>query len=439
LLCLFVVLLLPDVSSAVDWQAGFAKVVITPEQPMFASGYGGRNKPSDGKIHDLYAKAAALRDPAGKTVVFVSTDLIGVPATMAKFVCDAVKKKHGLRRADVMITCSHTHCGPALDDLLSHMLAMNEQDWVIVREYQRGLNKKLVMVIDQAMADLAPARLSTGTGISRFAANRRAPKGLGPYDHSVPVLRVTSADGAQLRGVIFGYACHSTTLSFYQWCGDYGGFAQVFLEERHPGAVALFFAGCGGDQNPLPRRKVELAEKYGRMLALGVERVLAADMRPVVGRLRTDMRHVDLQFAALPSKADIEQKLQSSSRYEQARARVQLEEIARDGKLAASYPYPVQVWELGNGITWVALGGEIVVDYALRLKREMGEGRTWVTGYANDVMAYIPSERVLAEGGYEGGSSMLYYQLPSPWKSGLEAAIITAVRGMSESLRGERD
>ena len=431
-------LLLPELSSAAGWQAGFAKVVITPEKPMFASGYGGRNKPSDGKIHDLYAKAAILRDSTGKTVVFLSTDLIGVPAAMAKFVCDAVEEKHGMGRADVMITCSHTHCGPALDDMLSHVLAMDEQDWAIIKQYQRNLNKKLLAVIDLAMADLSPARLSTGTGISRFAANRRAPKGLGPYDHSVPVLRVTSADGAKLRGVIFGYACHSTTLSFYKWCGDYGGFAQVYLEERHPGAVALFFAGCAADQNPLPRRKVALAEKYGRMLAIGVERVLAADMKPVAGRLRTDMRYVDLQFAALPSKADVQQKLKSSSRYERARARVQLDLIARDGKLAASYPYPVQVWELGDGITWVALGGEIVVDYALRLKHEMGAGRTWVTGYANDVMAYIPSERVLAEGGYEGGSSMLYYQLPSPWKSGLEAAIVTAVREMSAALRSEQ-
>lgn len=427
--------LLPARSPAADWQAGFAKVAITPEEPMFASGYGARNKPSDGKVHDLYAKAAVLRDPAGKMVLFVSTDLVGVPATMARFLCEAVQQKHGLPRADVMITCSHTHCGPALDDPLSHMLDMNEQDWNEVRKYQRVLNAKLLNVVDRAMENLQPARLSTGSGICRFAANRRPPKGLGPYDHSVPVLRITTADGAKLRGVIFGYACHNTTLNIYQWCGDYAGFAQLFLEERHPAATALFFSGCGGDQNPLPRRQLELAEKYGRMLALGVQRALESEMMPVTGRLKTGFQHVHLPFDRLPEKEEIEQNLNSSSRYERARARFLLDQIAADGRLAASYPYPVQVWELGEELTWVALGGEVVVDYALRLKREMGESRTWIAGYANDVMAYIPSERVLAEGGYEGGRSMLYYQRPSPWKSGLEDAIVTTVREISEALR----
>lgn len=425
----------PEFASAADWQAGFSKVVITPEQPMFASGYGSRNKPSAGQVNELHARAAALRDPSGKTVVFLSTDLIGVPVKMAKILCDHAERKHGLRRADVMITCSHTHCGPALDHTLSHMLDMKEKDWEQVRSYQKKLNAKLIALIDRAMDDLSPARLATGSGVSRFAANRRNPKGLGPYDHAVPVLRISSADGKTLRGVIFGYACHSTVLSFYNWCSDYGGFAMDFLEEQHPGATALFFAGCGGDQNPLPRRKVELSQKYGRMLAFGVERVLETRMKSVGGTLRTDFRDVELEFASLPSKLDLEKTLNGSSRYERARAGVLLKQYARDGKLSKTYPCPVQVWELGDNVTWVAIGGEVVIDYALRLKRELGNDRTWVTGYANDVMAYIPSERILREGGYEGGGSMLYYQLPSPWKSGLEAAIVGAVVEMSADLR----
>lgn len=422
-------------NQAADWQAGFAKVVITPETPMFASGYGGRNKPSEGAVNDLHARAAALRDPAGKTLVFVSTDLIGVPAGMAKIVCDAVEKKHGLKRADVMISCSHTHCGPALDDDLSYMLAMEEKDWEQIRSYQKILNAKLVGVIDRAMANLSPAQLASGSGVARFAANRRNPKGLGPYDHAVPVLRISTADGKTLRGVIFGYACHSTVLSFYNWCSDYGGFAMDYLEEQHPGATALFFAGCGGDQNPLPRRTVELSQKYGRMLAFGVERALESKMKPVAGGLRADFRLVDLEYASIPDKAAIEKNLKSSSRYERARAGVLLRKLEQDGKLSKTYPYPIQVWELGEGITWVALGGEVVVDYALRLKRELGADRTWVAGYSNDVMAYIPSERVLEEGGYEGASSMIVYQKPSPWKSGLEDSIVNAVREMSAGLR----
>ena len=69
--------------------------------------------------------------------------------------------------------------------------------------------------------------------------------------------------------MVFGYACHCTVLGIYQFCGDYAGFAQSALEAKNPGSQAMFVAGCGGDQNPLPRKTVELAQRYGNELAGG--------------------------------------------------------------------------------------------------------------------------------------------------------------------------
>jgi hypothetical protein len=398
---------------------------------MFLSGYGGRDHAAEGKIHDLYARATVLRDANGETAVFVATDLVGVPIKMVQAISPVIETKFGIRRRSVMIACSHTHCGPALDHKLSYMLDMKESDWQQVREYQQWLNDKIVEVVGAAVADLKPARLSTGSGRTTFAANRRSPKGVGPYDHQVPVLRVESEDGSQLRGLVFGYACHNTTMSFYNWFGDYSGLAQLYLEDRHPGAIAMFFTGGGADQNPLPRRRLELAEKYGRMLATAVDQVVDRPMQTVSGSLRTAFAEVDLAFNKLPSRKMLEADLKNSSRYARARAKLLLEEWDRDGGLPETYPYPVQVWQIGDGLTWVALGGELVVDYQIRLKHELGQNRTWVTGYANDVMAYIPSERVLAEGGYEGDTSMIVYQRPSKWKAGLEDKIVSTVHRLA--------
>eukprot|EP00913_Durusdinium_trenchii_P008922 g8388.t1 len=326
-------------------------------------------------------------------------DLIGISAQMRKLAADHAAKKYGLKRADVMLCSSHTHCGPALDGKLSHMLALTEADWKRIRENQKSMNAKLIRAIDTAFRDLKPARLYTGIGKTGFAVNRRKPIGTGPTDHDVPVLRVTSADGKTLRGVIFGYACHNTVLSFYKWCGDYAGFAQLALEDRHQGAVALFFTGCGADQNPLPRRKVELADKYGRMLAKAVDDVMNGKMESVDGRLRTAFRSIDLSFDTIPPRSQFEQELAKGSRYQKARARLLLAEFDKFGALPKTHPYPVQVWAIGDNVDFVALGGEVVVDYSLRLKKELGAGRVWVAGYANHVMAYIPSERILKEGG----------------------------------------
>lgn len=422
-----------------SWQAGVARVVITPPEFMWMSGYGNRSHAAEGKVHELYARAAALQDGNGNTAVFIASDLIGVPIGMVRTVSTAIEQQHGIPRKSLMFTCSHTHCGPALDDMLSHMLDMQESDWQQVRAYQKWLNARMTDVISAAIADLKPARLSTGSGTTTFAANRRAPRGQGPYDHQVPVLRIESLDGKVLRGLVFGYACHNTTLSFYQWCGDYAGFAQLYLEDRHPGSVAMFFTGGGADQNPLPRRSLELAEKYGRMLATAVDDVLENNhMRPVTGGLRTAFEEIPLTFAALPTREELEATLQNGNRFQKARAANLLKQWDANSGLSATHPFPVQVWQLGSGLTWVALGGELVVDYQIRLKKELGDDRTWVTGYANHVMAYIPSERVLEEGGYEGDTSMVYYQLPSKWKPGLERQIVDAVHRLNRTTQNQK-
>jgi len=410
------------------WHAGFAKIAMTPERPMFASGYGSRDHTSQGKIHDLFVRVCVLADAKGHHACFVALDLIGVPKTMADRLAAYAKTKHHLNRSQLMIAASHTHSGPALDDKLSHMLKMNQEDWKEVKRNQKTLNRKVEQAIDRAFADLKPALLFSGLGKTTFAVNRRPPIGKGPVDHDVPVLKIVSQDGSRLRGTVFGYACHNTTLSFYKWCGDYAGFATLYLENRNPGATALFFCGCGADQNPLPRRKVELAEKYGRMLGTAVEKTISQSMTPVRQTLRTAYREIELLYDRVPEKKEIEKTLETGNRYEKARARLLLAEIAELGKLKKSHSYPIQVWRLGKTVTWIALGGEVVVDYSLRLKKELGRKTTWVTAYANDVMAYIPSERVLKEGGYEGGTSMVYYQLPSHWKPGLECQIIDTVK-----------
>src|SRR5262249_38884796 len=127
----------------------------------------------------------------------------------------------------------------------------------------------------------------------------------GPVDHSVPVLTVTRPDG-KLAAVLFGYACHPTTLNFNKWCGDYPGFAQLALEKAHPGALALFVNTCGGDQNPLPRRKVELCEKYGTMLADAVEEAMKRPLKEVSPGLRTAFDYVDLPYEKVITRKELE-------------------------------------------------------------------------------------------------------------------------------------
>jgi len=161
----------------------------------------------------------------------------------------------------------------------SVIFELTADQWADVDEYLADLPALLVEVIGQALKALEPARLSYSHARAGFAMNRRLPtnKGYennpypdGPVNHDVPVLRVEDPKD-KLWALLFGYACHNTTLQFEYLCGDYAGYAQEYLEADHPGVTALFMAGCGGDQNPFPRGTLDRAKQHGRALANAVE------------------------------------------------------------------------------------------------------------------------------------------------------------------------
>ncbi len=419
------------------WKAGVARTVITPEQPMWMAGYGSRNKPSSGKIHDLWAKALVLKDPAGNAAVLVTIDVCGIGADVSNEIRDALKARHKLGRDRIVLACSHTHSGPVIGSNLITMYKIDDEQQARITAYTKHFIEMVLATIDKAFTKLEPAEVAWGTGRTDFAVNRRTNKEpevpalraalslKGPVDHDVPVLRVNTAAG-KLKAVVAGYACHCTVLSGYEFCGDYAGFAQIALEKTHPGAQAMFVAGCGADQNPLPRRTVEIADKYGHQLAEAVDDVLVDSLHAVGGHSGASYEEIPLKLAAIPSREEIAKDAESKDFFRANRARMLLKKIDANGSLSQTYPYPVQAWKLGD-LTWIFLGGEVVVDYSLRFKTNLGGSHVWVSAYCNDVMAYIPSVRVLTEGGYEGGGAMMYYGLPAPWDASVEEDIVAAV------------
>jgi hypothetical protein len=422
--------------NAAGWKAGVATTVITPTRPIWMAGYSARSQASQGKLQDIYVKALALEDSSGKRVVLVTTDLLGVTKVVAAEVAARVNKQYGLSRERLMFNSSHTHCAPVIGRMLAVAYNLDASQWREIDEYTKDLQEKMVMTIGHALRSLHPARLSFGHSTAGFAKNRRvqySPNG--PVDHDVPILRVTDPAG-RLRAVVFGYACHNTTLpaEMCRISGDYAGFAQAELEKQHPRAVAMFVMGCGADANPAPRGTEESARAHGAALSKAVGRVLSDPLQAVSASVGAAFEKVSLAFDTPPSREELESRTRDKNPYVAKHAREMLAIIERDGRLPTDYPYPIQVWRFGNDLTWIALAGEVVVDYDLRLKKMFGPERLWVSGYSNDVFAYIPSERVLKEGGYEGGGAMIYYVQPGRWAPSVESTIISATERMVRSL-----
>lgn len=421
------------------WKAGVSKVVITPEQPMWMAGYAARSHPAGEALHDLWAKALILEDTTGKRALLITTDLESFPKYLSDRIRDRIGKTYGLTRAQIILSSSHTHSGPVLQGMYN-CYTEDSRELNRIRDYSVKLEEKIISLAGKAIHSMKPAQLYSQNGITRFQVNTRNNKessltGLtelkGPNDYSVPVMKVVDRSG-KLMAVAFGYACHNTTLDGYKWCGDYAGFAQLELEKLHPGTAAMFFQGAGGDQNPLPRSTVALAQQYGRELAAAVERVLNEEMQKLSPGISAAYSEIQLELSNPPSKEVLTGMIKKSSGYVKRWAEQLLNKMQNGGAIPTIYPYPVQIWKLGEQPVF-SLGGEVVVEYSIELKKIFGND-IFVLGYCNDVMAYIPSDTILKEGGYEGDTSMIAFGLPAPWKSNVETLIIEEVKRLAKQI-----
>lgn len=420
--------LLPLVTIAEDYrQVGAASVDITPDYPVRLSGYGGRRLPNTGVSQHIFAKALAIGSDDEGPAVLVTVDNCGIPASMREEVLSRLVAKTKVSDERFAICSSHTHCAPMILGILPNLFSMDipAEHMPAIERYTRELTDHIEKAVMAALADRKPAKLAWGVGNVGFAANRRAFR-LKPIDHDLPVLRATGTDG-KVRAILTSYACHCTTIGIDEIHGDWAGVAQEALQREFPGAIALTALGCGADQNPNPRRTMELVKKYGEDLGAEAKRLAMAELKPVNGSLECRTKLIELAYDKLPTRGEWEALAASKTAAISYHAKKNLARLERGETLPPTLPYLVQRWSFGDDMAMVFLPGEITVDYSLRIKREFDRSRLWVNGYSNDVPCYVPSRRVLDEGGYEGAGAMVYYDRPTKFAPDVEQRIMGAV------------
>lgn len=405
---------------------GAAIVDITPDYPVRLTGYGNRTAEASEAATAIHARAIAIGsdEHPGGPAVLITVDNCGVTDEVTEVVCNALIQQHGLKRSSIAICSTHTHSGPWLMDFAPGILLnLPDAHRQHLAQYEKDLIESLKSVAAKALKARRPASLSIARGSANFAINRRSLSNGqwagfgtvpdGPVDHQLPILAAHDEQG-DLIAVMANYACHATTEtgSFNQVSGDWPGFAADYVEQQYPEAVALMVIGCGADANPEPRGTHEQAKKHGRTVADEVTRLLEMT-QPLSSKLKTKLARIDLPLGPLPSKEQWEQ-LAGRSDHAGARARRILERLNAGIPVPDVVPdYPVQTWCFGDDLAMVFLGGEVVVDYAIRLNEMLDSDRLWVNAYCNDVPCYIPSRRILREGGYEADQSMVYYDRPT--------------------------
>ena len=412
------------------YDVGVSVVDITPDYPIRLNGFGNRRAECEGVSQRIFAKALAISQHGQPPLVLVTLDSLGIRTTMVDEAAARLKVSHKLPRQNLAITFTHSHCTPkvngACDNIFSSAIADDHQRHI--DQYTDELTNDIVEAAQQALDSMQESQLAWATGQVTFAKNRR-PNG-GPVDHDLPMLVVSDAATGKLRAVYVSYACHCTTLSFNKINGDWAGYAVTMIERQVPGAVALVSIGAGSNQKPqsgVVADKVDVAEAQGVQIATEVRRLLDGKLRPITGTPKSVLNQIALPLNKLPTREELVEQTGKGRPTDQYNATTQLARLDRGDALLTKIAYPIQTWTFGDSLCMTFLAGEVCVDYSVRLKTELDRKRFWLNTYSNDFCSYIPSERLVQEGGYGGGSEVPYFALPATLKSGLEQLIIDEV------------
>ncbi len=459
------------------WFVGVAKTDITPDEPVRLSGYASRTTPTTEIEDRLFARALILtpavpptlvqspgaQSPGGtngtersaqdqtspnvakpnakEALVIVSIDAIGITSVMTENILKRVLPKLDIPRSRIVFCTTHSHTAPHLDGLIPNLFGVpfpEAEHQAMLRTTQMTVDR-IGDAILKAFENQKLGKVHYGLGRAEFAINRRMLKenqwvGIGtvdngPVDRNVKVLKVSDA-ADNLIAVTYQYACHSTSISpdANRISADWGGIAAGIIEQAHPDCIALPIIGCGADANPNPRGTIELSRQHGAEMAKAVQTVIGGELKPLPAPTNAAFTLVALSSSDRPSREKLQAMQQSPSAHERNFANTWLEVLSRKDRIPETYPAPVHLWTFGQDLGWVFMGGEVVVDYQIRLEKELSQFQNvWVAAYTDDVFAYVASERVRFEGGYEVDGSMLYYGQPGRWDTGTENQIVDRV------------
>ncbi|MFA4043880.1 MAG: hypothetical protein HZRFUVUK_000659 [Candidatus Fervidibacterota bacterium] len=408
--------------------AGFAKVDITPPVNVWLSGYAARTSPAVGIHDELYARALVLSDGERKAAV-VSLDLIGLDFELVDATRALVSDWVGINGEALLLNCSHTHSGPSVTALR----AMGD----VNKAYVQLLPMKIATAVKLASERMRGAKVLLGVCEGAVGINRRErkPNGSiqlgknpqGVIDPNVYVLRFDGEDGRTL-GIVMHHAAHSVVLgpSNLHVSADYPGVAVRAVESVLGGnAMAMFLQGCCGNINALRERQTfDECEMVGIAFAGTALRAFAFAQEIEPLPLMSMRRILQLPLAPPPVE-EIERTLEVYSKeLDEARrtgnkvkeriatAMLSWAEKAKEslasGCEQSTQPFDVTILRMGD-VAIVGLSGEVFIEYALNIRKASPFKETFVLGYTNGCIGYVPTESAFPEGGYEVDTAYKYY------------------------------
>lgn len=412
---------------------GTCKSNITPQKSVPLAGFGRPDRNSAGVYDDLYMSTFALENN-GKNVIIICCDLLGIAPDLVDKYKRIINDKFGFEEQDVLFSCSHTHSGPQLTSNMLYLIGTLDED------YEKLFERKVVESVRTAISSKEEVETYIGKSTANIGINRRRITNgvydFAPFEDGVndkDVIAVKFVSGDKIKGLLFNHTCHASTIDTDYISADWPGRAKKWLHKSIGDDVVIgFMQGCCGNirtrtikDNNFCEGKVEDIENFGKQVADSVVEILNNPMIKIEPEISTKLMHIQLPLNGVPSKDYLEDKLKNGYEYEKAWAKIQIQNY---DSLKSSVPYSIHKIDLSNDFCIVALNGEVCVEYSLYVKELLKDRITLVSAYSDGTLAYIPTDIMLDQGGYEPVDSTYWYKLPSPFGKGVEGTLKSALK-----------
>lgn len=423
--------------------AGLAVEDITPERPAFLGGYIARDTPSSGISDRLFIRVGVFRDEKGKMLVLIGVDLLEVSKEISEEFYSEAKNRFGLHREEIVLNSIHTHCAPILKGHFA------KPEWKVDEEYVSRFKEKLLRAVENAISDLSPAKFRFGMTKIRFGINRRMktaagiemrPNPEGFVINDVPVLSVNRP--GKPDGIFYSMSCHPTSRGGMLVSADFPGFTA-----KHFGGPPAFLQGAAGSTKPEVLKpdgtgfiaaSPEWLENAGKMIAGQLKSFLDSDvMREFVPDFGASLVKVNLKLdeKRIPSEELFEKAAKENPGYPCYRHIADhFQKELREHSYAVECLLEVGFVRLAEGIGFLTVSGEITAEAAANMidtVRKTGE-TVFLLGYCGYLAAYLPTDAMLQEGGYEALDSQYYYGMLLPFAPGIDRALASAARASHE-------
>ncbi|MDQ3750646.1 MAG: neutral/alkaline non-lysosomal ceramidase N-terminal domain-containing protein [Acidobacteriota bacterium] len=411
--------------------AGFSKVSISPPIGAPLAGFAARQGMCEGIHDELFSRALVLENN-GKTVAFVSLDVLAVSSEFTDRVRASIEQKTGIGRDAIMIASTHTHAGPVT------IKTFFNPEGTLDNAYMDLLAEAIEKSVSEAWEKRFPARVGVGSGsVSGIGVNRRTPDKK-PIDEEIGIIKVEDFHG-KTRAVFINYACHPTVLGSNNLLatGDFPYFTVEKIEQEiGDGGFAMFVNGTQGNISMghsselsaigiiTPGRTFERAAELGYKLADATLEALSGIQTKENCKLGAAISTVNFPLKDLPeieearqdfrkAEEDLERVLQSEPATKvlmKAKSRALYASITNfyaheTAHLDGHLPVELQAFRIGDA-AFLAVPAEVFVEIGLELKRRATH-KTYIVGIANGYIAYFPTEAAYADGGYEVVSSKI--------------------------------